>query len=539
MSAATILAARPSPLPSAGQQVSVRAKPDRGFNEAIRTAAENDQAVPAQPLQTKSADRATDSEAAKKATTASEPKAKEKTQRASNDQEPAAIAQPADPNQIASQALAAALAAQPAATLAPDTPATKPGSPDTIATAAFTILKATPKQGVVADLGTISNGAGKPQLADESFPALPDPRDPASANTNLDLNLLKRGAGSDPLAGRASVDPAPGVSATYSPPTTPKTLEATTPKPTVVTPAVVTVEPPRIDKPVALAAVTPIASAQEPSQPLVGPQEVAPAPAGTDRASSKERTIGASPRSGKLPTPDRQTTATNPTPTAIVTAKPVTAVPPVFSEPTGSATTGPISTDQALAEINPVAGENVTVTGAYAAPLAPGHAEAASAASANPIVAAPGTVAALAAQIVKKLEGRFTRFDVELHPADLGRVDVRVEIGAQGRLTAAMTFENPHAAAELRGRADDLQRALEQAGFDISGGITFNVAGDQGRQFTGQDFSGQNQSPAGGGQARGRAFEAALRAADDPTQSNLFSALPSSRRTLSGVDIRI
>jgi flagellar hook-length control protein FliK len=151
--------------------------------------------------------------------------------------------------------------------------------------------------------------------------------------------------------------------------------------------------------------------------------------------------------------------------------------------------------------------------------------------------ATPETVSSLAAQILRKADGRTSRFDVELHPADLGRVDVRLEIGANGRMTAAMSFENPQAAAELRGRAHELQAALEHAGFDVSGGLTFDVAGDRGQG--GQNLAGQQQQPDGGGASRGRAFQAALQSAGDTTAAANSAAVYGQGRTTSGVDIRI
>lgn len=154
----------------------------------------------------------------------------------------------------------------------------------------------------------------------------------------------------------------------------------------------------------------------------------------------------------------------------------------------------------------------------------------------TPVRGSPETVAALAAEIVKKLDGRTTRFDVELNPVDLGRVDVRIEIGAHGRVTASMAFENPQAAAELKSRADDLQKALEQAGFELSGGLSFDVANDQGG--TGRAFSDQAGSDFSG-QARGRAFQAALDTAGDSADAALASALAYRSRPATGVDIRI
>jgi flagellar hook-length control protein FliK len=145
---------------------------------------------------------------------------------------------------------------------------------------------------------------------------------------------------------------------------------------------------------------------------------------------------------------------------------------------------------------------------------------------------APETVAHLAAQIVKKLDGRSTRFDVALDPIGLGHVNVRVEIGAEGRMSAQLAFDNPQAAAELRARANDLHKALEQAGFDLSGGLSFDVASDQGRQH-GRGL----QQDDNGAAFRGRAFQAALSANDAADATPV--ALAYSRRAASGVDVRI
>lgn len=145
----------------------------------------------------------------------------------------------------------------------------------------------------------------------------------------------------------------------------------------------------------------------------------------------------------------------------------------------------------------------------------------------------PETVANLAAQILKKLEAKTTRFDVELDPAGLGRVDVRIEIGAHGKMTASMVFENPQAAHELKSRAAEMQRVLEQAGFDISGGLSFDVA-DQGRH---QGQAWQDEAETGFG-FRGQAFRAALETAGEADAAPT-GALRLRRGVNAGVDVRI
>lgn len=94
------------------------------------------------------------------------------------------------------------------------------------------------------------------------------------------------------------------------------------------------------------------------------------------------------------------------------------------------------------------------------------------------------TTAQLAAQIARKLDGRSTRFDMVLTPEDLGRVDVSLEIGKDGQLSARLAFDNPAAAADLKGRADELRRQLQDAGFQVAGDAL--------------DFSQRDQSAGGG-----------------------------------------
>ncbi|HEV7383447.1 MAG TPA: flagellar hook-length control protein FliK, partial [Phenylobacterium sp.] len=152
-------------------------------------------------------------------------------------------------------------------------------------------------------------------------------------------------------------------------------------------------------------------------------------------------------------------------------------------------------------------------------------------AAAAAVRGAPQTVANLAAQIVKKLDGRTSQFDVQLDPAGLGKVDVRIAIGADGRMSAAMRFDTPQAAAELKSRSAELQQAMEQAGFDLSGGMSFDVAGGRG-----QGGQAHDQQAEPGAAFRGRAFQTALDATAD---ANPPPQLTLRRTALAGVDIRI
>lgn len=141
------------------------------------------------------------------------------------------------------------------------------------------------------------------------------------------------------------------------------------------------------------------------------------------------------------------------------------------------------------------------------------------------------TTAQLSAQIVRKLEGRYTRFELALTPEGLGRVDVSLDIDADGQLAARLAFDNPAAAIDLRGRADELRRQLEDAGF--------RVASD-GLDFAERDASSGGGFDRGQNQHGNRAFAGASRLA---AQADDTVAVPSSwiklNLTPRGVDMKV
>ena len=64
----------------------------------------------------------------------------------------------------------------------------------------------------------------------------------------------------------------------------------------------------------------------------------------------------------------------------------------------------------------------------------------------------------------------------------------KVKIDAAGQLSAQISYDNPAAAAEARGRAGDLQQALQQAGFDIGqSGLSFQSGDPNARDLARQD----------------------------------------------------
>lgn len=235
--------------------------------------------------------------------------------------------------------------------------------------------------------------------------------------------------------------------------------------------------------------------------------------------------------------PERDDKAAGKTPAAAAAPETSTA-PADGSAPTAS----PGSNGQAAASLPAEAGAPSSADAAAAsaadapeAPaLVPGQATASSADSRASAAAAavrivPESVSHLAAAMARKMEGGATRFDLELHPSDLGRVDVRLRIEADGRIAAQLAFDNPVAAADMRGRADELRRQLEQAGFNVaSEDLSFSDRESSGFQRHAQ---GEAPDPAAARERGLRETERAARLADDADRLH--------RRVAVGLDVRV
>ncbi|MEY4249295.1 MAG: hypothetical protein RJA87_928 [Pseudomonadota bacterium] len=146
----------------------------------------------------------------------------------------------------------------------------------------------------------------------------------------------------------------------------------------------------------------------------------------------------------------------------------------------------------------------------------------------------------LAAEISRKFEGKSAQFDISLTPEGLGKVDVKITINARGEVSAAMKFDNPQAAAELKGRAAELQRALEQSGFSLSQeGISFTDGQGQGFNAPQQQASQQNWQETARRTAQSRLFQDTNDLADAAALRVAEASSAYSRRSNTGIDVRI
>mgnify|MGYP002152415905 CR=1 FL=1 len=69
-------------------------------------------------------------------------------------------------------------------------------------------------------------------------------------------------------------------------------------------------------------------------------------------------------------------------------------------------------------------------------------------------------------------------FDIRMDPAELGRVEVRLELGSDNSVRALLSAERAETLAELQRSARDLERALAEAGLDLAeDGLSFSMSG--------------------------------------------------------------
>jgi chemotaxis protein MotD len=82
----------------------------------------------------------------------------------------------------------------------------------------------------------------------------------------------------------------------------------------------------------------------------------------------------------------------------------------------------------------------------------------------------------LGIEIAATAQSGASRFDIRLDPAELGRIDVRIEVDRHGNVTSHLTVEKPETLVMLRNDAPQLQRALDDAGLKTSdGGLQFSL----------------------------------------------------------------
>jgi hypothetical protein len=143
------------------------------------------------------------------------------------------------------------------------------------------------------------------------------------------------------------------------------------------------------------------------------------------------------------------------------------AVPAPLSTQTGSAAAAPAIP--------------ATLIAGAAAPPAPACALPPSFASASAATAGPAPdIDALAMAMAATSARGLKHFDIRLDPPELGRVDVHLSVGRDGKAEALLTVDRPDTLEFLRRDSVTLQRALRDAGLDLSNNsLNFSLKGQQ------------------------------------------------------------
>lgn len=79
-------------------------------------------------------------------------------------------------------------------------------------------------------------------------------------------------------------------------------------------------------------------------------------------------------------------------------------------------------------------------------------------------------------EIIRRFEGGNTSFEIRLDPPELGRVEVRMEVSRDHRVSAVIAADSPQALTELARHARELEQQLQAAGLQLSeNGLSFDL----------------------------------------------------------------
>jgi flagellar hook-length control protein FliK len=140
----------------------------------------------------------------------------------------------------------------------------------------------------------------------------------------------------------------------------------------------------------------------------------------------------------------------------------------------------------------------------------------------------------VAVHVRKAVDDGHNQITIRLNPTELGRIDVKLEVGRDGTLRASFAAEQAQTLEALRNDSRQLERALQEAGLKPdAGGLNFSMRGDN--RENAQAFADL------GREQRGRANWGdddagnTANAAPAPVQANYRAA----RRAAGGLDLAV
>ena len=121
----------------------------------------------------------------------------------------------------------------------------------------------------------------------------------------------------------------------------------------------------------------------------------------------------------------------------------------------------------------------------------------------------PAASGQIALQILHSASDGIDRVSLQLHPAELGSVDIELSFEGAGRLSALITAERPETLELLQRDSRLLERSLGDSGLKLtSDGLSFALKQDHQQQQPGQNFQQQSEAQGQASDA-GRAYDEA------------------------------
>ena len=85
---------------------------------------------------------------------------------------------------------------------------------------------------------------------------------------------------------------------------------------------------------------------------------------------------------------------------------------------------------------------------------------------------------ALALKIAARSSDGDANFQIRLDPPELGRIEVNLNVDSNGNAQASLTADKPQTLDLLQRDSGTLERALKDAGLDLTGGLSFSLKSD-------------------------------------------------------------
>ena len=113
----------------------------------------------------------------------------------------------------------------------------------------------------------------------------------------------------------------------------------------------------------------------------------------------------------------------------------------------------------------------------------------------NPARTGRSMVEQVTVKITKAIQAGNDKITIQLRPANMGRVEVKMEVSQDNRLNVHVIVDRPETLDQLQKDSRELQRALQEAGLHVDNeNLNFNLRGEENHAKEGDNSSGRAAS---------------------------------------------